>query len=143
MDIAVFVILIVALVAAFLRFGSSPESQAVKVNSRARTTRYSQPFGSRSGSLYHAVSIDSDSAACEAVQQLKEKRFLSSEAPLIPLSDCTSAICNCKYLHHQDRRMLKKDRRIPRALSKKTHQHFDGQERRSSNGQRRSDWRFT
>lgn len=53
---------------------------------------------------YHAVSIVPGEHACPAAKDLSGKRFLSREAPILPLSSCTSAECNCTYAHYADRR---------------------------------------
>ena len=53
---------------------------------------------------YHAVSIRVPGAACDAAKALKGQRFLSSEAPLLPLADCDAAECSCTFAHHADRR---------------------------------------
>ena len=43
--------------------------------------------------------------ACEAVRAIAGKRYLSAEAPLLPLKDCDrSACCKCRYHHRPDRR---------------------------------------
>lgn len=53
---------------------------------------------------YHCVTIHSGKHACEAVKKLQDKRILSSEAPSLPLSACDTEQCQCKYLHHEERR---------------------------------------
>ncbi|HUK03218.1 MAG TPA: hypothetical protein VLW26_13145 [Steroidobacteraceae bacterium] len=53
---------------------------------------------------WHAVTIVSTSHACAAAHALADKRFLSSEAPKLPLRDCDAARCECRYRHHEDRR---------------------------------------
>lgn len=58
---------------------------------------------------YHAVSIAPAGGCCEAALKLEGKRFLSREAPKLPLKACDKAVCQCRYEHHQDRR--KKPRR--------------------------------
>ena len=55
-------------------------------------------------SAYEAVSIHSYKDKCPAVASLAGERFLSSEAPLIPLESCSSDTCHCVYMHHSDRR---------------------------------------
>jgi hypothetical protein len=35
---------------------------------------------------------------------MEGQRFLSREAPQLPLKDCASASCTCRYQHHEDRR---------------------------------------
>ena len=55
---------------------------------------------------WHAVSIVGDLAPCPAALAVRQKRFLSAEAPRLPMADCTSpARCQCRYQHHSDRRV--------------------------------------
>jgi len=42
--------------------------------------------------------------ACAAVLACKGKRFLSAEAPRLPLPECDARRCDCKYRHFADRR---------------------------------------
>jgi hypothetical protein len=54
---------------------------------------------------YHAVSIRHSGRCCQAVTRLEDQRFLSTEAPRLPVEGCTSPRqCNCRYQHHTDRR---------------------------------------
>lgn len=53
---------------------------------------------------FHAVSIEPGHHACAAAKFLRGKRFLSSEAPPLPLRQCACEQCECRYLHHEDRR---------------------------------------
>ena len=54
---------------------------------------------------WHAVSIAGKLGACAAAEALRRKRFLGTEAPKLPLADCSSPErCNCVYVHHSDRR---------------------------------------
>ena len=43
-------------------------------------------------------------------------RYLSREAPILPLPTCNSKGCACRYLHHDDRRSGE-DRRYAIAMS--------------------------
>ena len=61
---------------------------------------------------YHAVSIKLGPRACAAAQNISGQRFLSSEAPQLPLPDCDADECTCHFAHHDDRRSGK-DRRSP------------------------------
>jgi hypothetical protein len=59
----------------------------------------------RTRSRWHAVSVICKSGSCEAARALKGQRFLSAEAPRLPLPQCTSAAdCPCVYRKHADRR---------------------------------------
>jgi hypothetical protein len=54
---------------------------------------------------WHAVSIVARANACAAALQWRGIRFLSREAPRLPLSTCSCGPdCGCVYRHHDDRR---------------------------------------
>lgn len=57
---------------------------------------------------YHCVAVKIPYDACEAVMQLHGKRFLSAEAPQLPLAGCDQH-CECTFKHYDDRRQ--EDRR--------------------------------
>jgi len=53
----------------------------------------------------NGVSIRHAGNCCKAVKDVEAQRFLSAEAPNLPLADCsTPNLCQCKYRHHTDRR---------------------------------------
>jgi hypothetical protein len=86
---------------------------------------------------YHAVSIvPAPMGACEAVKALAGRRFLSKEAPTMPLPGCTASACRCAYKHHNDRRSTRRravDRAGPPTRGPR------GDERRHSPGRRSTD----
>ena len=53
---------------------------------------------------YHAVTIAVGGRCCAAAEGLQENRFLSREAPKLPLANCDRLTCECRYVHHDDRR---------------------------------------
>ena len=54
---------------------------------------------------WHAVSVKPASGACPAAISGKNRRWLSREAPMLPLPGCTRPdACHCTYQHHDDRR---------------------------------------
>jgi hypothetical protein len=53
---------------------------------------------------HHAVSIVPGHRACPEAQALQGQRFLSREAPALPLRGCGAGKCTCRYEHYQDRR---------------------------------------
>ena len=67
-----------------------------------RVTGGSEPF--------HAVAIRTGNTACPAVRKVAGKRYLSAEAPRLPLDGCSCENCECVYLHFRDRRHV--DRRL-------------------------------
>ena len=71
----------------------------------------------RKSTPFHAVSIEPGPYACAAAEELRGEKFLSADAPLLPLPDCTSDNCECRFVHFSDRR-ARKDRRseLPRGF---------------------------
>jgi hypothetical protein len=55
---------------------------------------------------FSAVSIEPGSrGCCEAVRKLVNRRILASEAPMLPLDDCSQpGECQCAYKKWPDRR---------------------------------------
>jgi hypothetical protein len=85
---------------------------------------------------YHAVSVRPGRYACGSVLQLQGVRFLSSDAPRLPLTGCNADKCNCRYQHHEDRREV--DRRQNDVWG--SGPSWMGQERRRSRGRRSDDF---
>lgn len=55
--------------------------------------------------LFHGIAIESGDDACKAARRLSGHRFLSEEAPILPLETCTCVdACQCVYRHFSDRR---------------------------------------
>ena len=97
------VLVIVLIVAAVIKWrGASGEQRADEGRSHPSQQR----------SQYHAVSLKLSSGACNAAKALEGKRFLSDAAPRIPLADCDAESCDCRFVHHKDRRSGE-DRRYP------------------------------
>lgn len=53
---------------------------------------------------YHAVSIKAGPNCGTTALQYGQRRYLSREAPILPLPTCNPKGCTCRYLHHDDRR---------------------------------------
>jgi hypothetical protein len=84
---------------------------------------------------YHSVSITPCTGACAAARNLRGKRFLSGDAPQLPLPHCPHAACQCGYKHHDDRRQ-KRRRNADRVEPPRP---WTGTERRQSHGRRVTD----
>ncbi len=78
----------------------------------ARKEEAAAPRVSQESSEFHAVSIRFESNACKAAREMEGRRFLSTAAPRLPLPGCDVLECNCRFLHHKDRR-TGRDRRSP------------------------------
>ena len=77
---------------------------------------------------FGAVSIQIGPHACSAAKYLRDKQFLSSQAPALPLSKCDIGDCRCTYSHHKDRRS-EDGRRNPSAILKSV---FSDKEKREN-----------
>ena len=89
------------------------------------------------GTRWAAVSIATAGGGCDAARALKGKRFLGSDAPRLPLNECTApATCRCAYRKYADRR------EGPRREVEQTGMRRSGlaqQERRVRRGRRATD----
>lgn len=91
--------------------------------------------GKQPRNRWHAVAIVPGPGHCKAAEAAKGRRFLSAEAPLLPLRECDVAACTCKYRHHEDRRG-------PPRRSEETGGGLrtrDGTDRRNNRGRRETD----
>jgi len=86
---------------------------------------------------YHAVSIIAGAGCGETALKYGGHRYLSTEAPMIPLPTCDTENCRCRYLHHEDRRS-KFDRRRQDVWDLNA-QMAKGGDRRGSHGRRVTD----
>jgi len=90
-----FLIVILALVVGF--------GLLVRHNRRVATSDRRGATASASAK-YHAVSLCMGTSPCTAVLAICHQRFLSNEAPNLPLAECDRSECTCRYQHHADRR---------------------------------------
>jgi hypothetical protein len=91
----------------------------------------------RRGSIqpWHAVMIAAPASACAAAHACKGKRFLSDDAPRLPLEKCDATRCECKYRHFADRRGPPRREKEKGAARKEREQ----RNRRNSRGRRATD----
>ena len=106
-------------------------------------TKTPQPNGpnrvasTRSGRRWHAVAIRPKGQSCEAAQACRASRFLSAEAPRLPLEQCTTSdTCTCVYKHHPDRRVNSRRQEDGAGLKRS---HKAGEERRKERDRRKGD----
>ena len=79
---------------------------------------------------YQGVTISPCLEACEAAAAQRGQRYLASEAPELPLSECDTAECACRYRYHDDRRE-NEDRRFEFSQVNSIGAQLDGGERRT------------
>jgi hypothetical protein len=72
--------------------------------SRRVPARDSTPRAVHAPKPFAGVEIRLRLGACEAAQALEGERFLSNQAPALPLPDCTAARCSCNFVKLSDRR---------------------------------------
>lgn len=135
MQIAILIVALVlaVLVLSRLLFPVARESRPGDDEGRERRT------GFNAGSPFHAVSIQPADGHCAAVQTLQVERFLSEEAPSLPLEECGAEDCRCRYIHHTDRRGGARDRRLGPAVDEDSFEFWSQRDRRNSLGRRQAD----
>ena len=84
---------------------------------------------------YHAVSVIPGDNACAAAYRFAGQRFLSRQAPRLPLPTCDAPRCECRFKHHKDRRGSPR-RSSDMGMMAGT---YAGTERRRTRGRRASD----
>ena len=108
----------------------------------ARQRKYRAALAARRGTSeksYHCVEVRAGNPACETARRFGQTRFLSEEAPILPVSGCTVQHCTCAYIHHDDRR--EDDRRNPYGRWSSTPPAISG-ERRARTDRRKSEATF-
>jgi hypothetical protein len=84
---------------------------------------------------WHAISVVPGEWACDAALALRDRRFLSADAPQLPLSGCSRyGVCTCHYRHHSDRRRERRRKRD----SGLSDRNYTGLERRGAKRGRRA-----
>jgi hypothetical protein len=73
-----------------------------RIQAEARRTRTGQAH--RVTEPYHAVSIKAGPSCRQTHLKYGRTRYLSNEAPSIPLPTCDTQNCRCRYVHFKDRR---------------------------------------
>ena len=106
---------------------------------RSRAAAAKRPI--KRSSKYHAVSINPVSRCCSAAETTGDKRFLTSgRVPSLPLANCNSGACTCKYVRHEDRRTSLGDRRAAYSMSTELFGLDEEKDRRTRQGRRAADW---
>jgi hypothetical protein len=70
-----------------------------------KTLSTSSTANSAQNDAFHCVETHHHTHCCDAVKELHGKRFLSAEAPKLPITGCDKTHCKCDYIHHDDRRV--------------------------------------
>ena len=60
--------------------------------------------GRRGQQSWHSVSIIRGRQPCAAVIECNGRKWLSADAPQLPIKGCDAKQCECRYRHHADRR---------------------------------------
>jgi hypothetical protein len=95
------------------------------------------PMVKQAGPRWNAVSVIPATGGCEAARGLKGRRFLSADAPRLPLPQCASPVtCQCVYKKYADRRAGPRREAEQTGLQRAVE---TGQERRRKRGRRSTD----
>jgi hypothetical protein len=123
-------------------FGREPNSMFRRLHGpstaiRSAAKRLVGPRVATIPKRWHAVCVDAKPLSCAEAHAIRKRRFLSKEAPALPLEGCSNRSgCPCTYKHHEDRRGTP---RRKGAASFTSTQKVPVRERRESIGRRRDD----
>ena len=106
-----------------------------KLSSRSNKKSKARTVTKPKVSAYHCVELVIPYDACDAAMELHGKRFLSAEAPTLPLPGCGQT-CGCRFKHHNDRRH--EERRDPFSASALHTIYAENKNRRLGGDRRRS-----
>jgi hypothetical protein len=152
--ITVIIILLAVFIVARLRQSSAPTPVSARTAAPAAPASRAGGAAQRNGAArtagaqsvtndanpFRAVSIKAGTSPCAAVKALQDERFLIGAVPHIPLAECGSKSCTCKYVHHEDRRRPDDERRAPAALTTDLYASIGNEERRTRRrGRRQTD----
>ncbi|MCH1929525.1 hypothetical protein L9G16_04970 [Shewanella sp. A25] len=131
------VVVVVIGLLAIIKLKKGPKKRSASgriANARKRLTMDDEP-----DRRFHCVSIEHYGECCEKADEVKGKRFLSKEAPEIPMEECTNPDCQCRYQHYEDRRHNEDERRIDYGVTHDLYGLFGEENRRENRRGRRSD----
>jgi hypothetical protein len=141
LEVAGIIVLAVVIVVVLLKIRAGPKKKTPARAPKKKGNMISTA-GKRKLTTAHdfpSVSIQFGPSACQAVKDLTDKRFLADEAPTMPLENCNSANCTCKYVYHDTRRKHDEDRRAPSSLRTTLYDTIGKPERRHGGRRRSSD----
>ena len=116
-------------------FAHKREPKARSVSEYKAASHY-KSVKSAANSQFRAVSC---SGHCPSIKNLDGKRFLERDAPTLPVPGCNASRCDCVYVHHDDRRSGRKDRRGLSQIDKEFFYYSGKPNRRARRGRRASD----
>lgn len=102
--------------------------QIAKKKSASPAKRKPDPMPKES-SQYASVRLCCDRHACSSAKAMRDKAFLATEAPTLPLPACDATHCQCKYAKASDRRGTDGRRAIDLGIQPLI---FDGTEHREN-----------
>ena len=133
--------IVLLIVLAFWLFYPRRAKRSKKAAQKLRKEERLSAARSKQTHPYQAVSVASYGGGCSEVESIAGERFLVKTAPLIPLHGCASHHCNCRYVRHDDRRHLGRDRRLGVGMVSEMFDTSETQNRRfqKSPGRRKTD----
>jgi hypothetical protein len=70
-----------------------------------KAAKKSRPYVKSVTQLFHGIEVVPGAEACQAARAILGHRYLSDEAPRLPLESCSKPrVCRCVYRHYRDRR---------------------------------------
>jgi|SRR5210317_1012647 hypothetical protein len=97
-------IVILLLLAGLILYGFKPYDYGGGKR-HAKKSEKSKPFaGKSSDARWRSVKIRPGATPCRSIAEVTGRIFLAQDAPSLPLQNCSSENCQCRYVFLEDRR---------------------------------------
>ena len=135
------IIAVLVVIVGLWLFTSRSGKRSKSATARDRKAERMAAAAARQRHPFQAVSLCSLGGGCAVVESYGQRRFLVRESPPLPLKECTSTHCICKYVRHDDRRYDGLGRRLSLEAPAELDTNFEAMERRGqvSRGRRKTD----
>lgn len=138
MDIIIgVIILVILLFAARMLFPRRSSTGERQVRSGKTESVAAKPVDAEI-TRWRSVKISPGLFSCTRVRKIADRIYLATEAPALPLGQCSEKGCQCKYIYLSDRRSSEDRRAMLKHLSQ-IYLNYQNDDRRQILGRRISD----
>ena len=104
MENLVAVIVFVFLLVTAWMFFSKRSDRRMPLSRTRKTEKTSQRSDKTKVTKWRSVKIHHGLYSCSSVEKIANRTYLATEAPALPLGQCSEKECKCRYLYLDDRR---------------------------------------
>ena len=102
-NLFVVMVLVFLMVTAWMFF-SKRTANTTPLSRPSKTRKTSQKSDKSEVTKWRSVRISPGLHSCNSVRNIVDQTYLATEAPALPLGQCSEKECKCRYLYLDDRR---------------------------------------